>query len=115
MNADQTAPLPMRADEVEVPASGREGDGDVAPTREPYVHHLVLNSFESDVVDLYAVGHEKRRNDDGEEAQPFIHNVKLLGPQGEVVRVWGMFDDGAMVAAMCSRVFARVKHRLGDC
>ncbi|KAF8240163.1 hypothetical protein L208DRAFT_1213067, partial [Tricholoma matsutake] len=70
---------------------------------------------ESNVVDLYAVGHEKQRNNDGEEAQPFIHNVKLLGLQGEVVHVWGMFDDGAMVAAMCSRVFARVKHWLGGC
>jgi hypothetical protein len=29
--------------------------------------------------------------------------------------VWGTFDDGAMVAAMCSRVFARVGHRLGRC
>ena len=61
------------------------------------------------------MGHEKRKTEDGREVQPFIHNVKLLGPQGEVVRVWGTFNDGAMVAAMCSRVFARVRHCLGKC
>ncbi|KAF8236257.1 hypothetical protein L208DRAFT_1252578, partial [Tricholoma matsutake] len=29
--------------------------------------------------------------------------------------VGGLFDDGAMVTAMCSRVFAKVKHWLGEC
>ena len=55
----------MRADDVEVPASGREDDGDVAPTHEPYIRHLVSNLAKSDIVDLYAVGHEKQKNEDG--------------------------------------------------
>ncbi|KAG6906938.1 hypothetical protein DXG01_011297 [Tephrocybe rancida] len=69
---------------------------------------------ESDIVDLYAVGYKRRKTEEGRDATPFVHVIKLHGPKGELVRVWGMFDDGTMVAAMCSRVFAKVKHRLGS-
>ena len=61
------------------------------------------------------MGHEKWKNKDGGEVQPFVHNVQLLGPQGEIICVWGTFDDRVMVAAMCSRVFSKVKHWLGEC
>ncbi|KDQ54245.1 hypothetical protein JAAARDRAFT_106732, partial [Jaapia argillacea MUCL 33604] len=45
---------------------------------------------------------------------PFIHRVLLKGLHGEVVRVNALFDDGAMVVAMCETVFHKVKHRLGN-
>jgi len=44
---------------------------------------------------------------------PFIHTIKLEGPRGEVVRVRGLFDEGALVNAMCSTVFEKVKKWLG--
>ena len=44
---------------------------------------------------------------------PFQHTLRLLGPQGEIVRVAALFDGCAMVAAMCVTVFEKVKHRLG--
>jgi transposase InsO family protein len=46
-------------------------------------------------------------------AQPFVHEIQLRGPQGEVVRICATFDDGAMICAMSTKVFERVKHRLG--
>jgi hypothetical protein len=47
-----------------------------------------------------------------EESDPFIHGVALRGPKGEVVRFRGVFDDGASISAIDSKVFAMVKHRL---
>ena len=41
-----------------------------------------------------------------------MHWIWLHRPQGEVVRVNVLFDGGAMVGAMCSSVFDKVKHRL---
>jgi hypothetical protein len=40
--------------------------------------------------------------------------LNLLGPQGEIVRVEALFDGCAMVSAMCTTVFEKVKHRLGE-
>jgi RNase H-like domain found in reverse transcriptase/Reverse transcriptase (RNA-dependent DNA polymerase) len=68
------------------------------------------------IVDLYAAGHvllNKAQAETG-EAVPFLHQIKLEGPKGELVRVQALFDDGAMVAAMCSSIFAKVKHRLDN-
>jgi len=39
-----------------------------------------------------------------------MHWLWLHGPQGEVVRVNALFDRGAMVRAMCSLIFEKVKH-----
>jgi hypothetical protein len=44
--------------------------------------------------------------------KPFVHEVQLQGPKGEVVRVRAVFDDGAMVGAMCTTIFEQVRHRL---
>ncbi|KIJ66664.1 hypothetical protein HYDPIDRAFT_59664, partial [Hydnomerulius pinastri MD-312] len=43
---------------------------------------------------------------------PFLHSITLQGPKGEQTRVRALFDDGAMVGAMCSSIFHAVKHRL---
>ncbi|KAJ6484880.1 hypothetical protein C8R45DRAFT_801603, partial [Mycena sanguinolenta] len=43
---------------------------------------------------------------------PFIQNMKLSGPQGEIVRMRGVVDDGAMVSAIDSNAYEKVKHRL---
>src|SRR5882762_3226611 len=51
--------------------------------------------------------------DNGVEV-PFQHTLRLLGPQGEVIRVSALFDGCAMVSVMCASVFEKVKHRLGE-
>jgi len=70
---------------------------------------------ENDIIDLYSVGHESVTQNmctQGVEV-PFKQGIQLYGPKGEIVRVEGLFDGGAMVAAMCTSVFEKVKHRLG--
>jgi hypothetical protein len=60
-----------------------------------------------DVANLYVVrGME-------EAAQPFVHEIQLLGPQGEIVQVHATFDDGAMICTMSISIFKQVKHWLG--
>jgi len=44
--------------------------------------------------------------------KPFIHQVKLHGPKGEIVQVWSLFDNGAMVDAMSMETYKCVRHRL---
>jgi hypothetical protein len=110
MSTKQTAQHIVEANNADSPARHREADRDTTQTREPYLGNHVSSTTEPEILDLYAVGKE---NENEKEVQPFVHNVRLLGPKGEIVRVWGMFDDSALVAAMCSRVFAKVKHRLG--
>ena len=65
------------------------------------VHH---EDIESEIVDLYAV--QNKANETHEkETRPFIHQIKLHGPKGEIVWVWGLFDNGAMVDAMSTETF----------
>ncbi|KIM35431.1 hypothetical protein M413DRAFT_50694, partial [Hebeloma cylindrosporum] len=68
---------------------------------------------ESIIIDLYAVDIKSDEDRTIRTTEPFIHQIRLHGPQGEVVRVWALFDDGAMREAMSTNVFQRVKHRLG--
>jgi hypothetical protein len=78
--------------------------------------HLSCTSVGSnnlDIIDLYAVGCEPKVADETRQTLPFIHQVGLKGMRGEIVRVRGLFDDGAMVSAMCSTVFNKIKGRLG--
>ena len=67
------------------------------------------------IIDLYSVGHEEvtRAMCNAGIEVPFQHTLRLLGPQGEIVRVSALFDGCAMVSAMCASVFEKVKHRLG--
>jgi hypothetical protein len=60
-----------------------------------------------DMIDLYAIGGTS------ETARPFVHEVRLQGPRGEIVRVRAIFDDGAMICTMSTSVFEQVRHCLG--
>jgi hypothetical protein len=62
--------------------------------------------------DLYAVGGSGAASEDGMTERPFVHEVQLLGPKGEIVRVRVVFNDGAMICTMCSHIYKKVKHRL---
>ena len=63
---------------------------------------------ESHIVDLYCM----ESDDEEMRTIPFHYMVKLHGPQGEIVRLNGTFDDGAMVNAIDLQTFQTVKHRL---
>ncbi|KAH7919477.1 hypothetical protein BV22DRAFT_987923, partial [Leucogyrophana mollusca] len=66
------------------------------------------------IIDLYsAIDESKTKSLSPSTCKPFLQCIELAGPKGEVVRVKALFDDGAMVGAMCSTVFHKVKHRLG--
>ncbi|KAG2126350.1 uncharacterized protein EDB93DRAFT_1109684 [Suillus bovinus] len=59
--------------------------------------------------DLYSTAEEK---DNKQWYLPFLQYTSFLGPQGKVVRVKALFNEGAMMSIMCSSVFNNVKHRL---
>jgi hypothetical protein len=61
-----------------------------------------------DLADVYTMGDKFTI----EESKPFVHGVKLHGPQGEVVCIKGVLDDGAMINAIDVAVSELVKHRL---
>ena len=73
-----------------------------------------MSTNENDVIDLYSAGHITTSKDrtEGGEAVPFIHQIILEGPNGEKVRVRALFNDGAMVGAMCTSIYHRIKHHL---
>jgi hypothetical protein len=101
---------------VEVsPAALEASDIEVIEVTSPAT--TVLSTMQNDdVIDLYSVGHKevtRRMCDTGIEV-PFQHTLKLLGPQGEIVRTAALFDGCAMVSVMCASVFEQVKHRLGE-
>jgi hypothetical protein len=61
-----------------------------------------------EIVDLYEVGTGQKG-----KCEPFVHWVSMHGPQGERVRVRGLFDGGAMANAMDKRVWEKNRERLG--
>ena len=72
----------------------------------------VTTNSNLNAVNLFSIGANKE-GDEKEKTKPFIHQVWLHGPQGEIVRVWANIDDGAMREVMSSAMFKKVKHRLG--
>ena len=99
----------------DTPAARESSSVEVVEVISPAVD--VCNTVQNDnIVDLYSVGHEKVTREmcnKGSEV-PFQHTLRLLGPQGEVVRISALFDGCAMVSVMCVSVFEKVKHRLGE-
>lgn len=59
---------------------------------------------------MYSAGSREAHH----ECQPFQQHILFAGPQGEVVWVKALFDEGAMVSAMCATAFEKVKHCLGN-
>ncbi|KAG6905707.1 hypothetical protein DXG01_001188 [Tephrocybe rancida] len=62
---------------------------------------------EHDIFDLYEVGSLKRG-----KSVPFVHDVQLDRPKGEVVRLRSVFDDGAMVNAIDASIYKQVQNQL---
>jgi hypothetical protein len=69
-----------------------------------------LELSNNNCVDLYAVD----GNASDTSVQPFVHAVKLKGKRGIGVDIDGLFDDGAMVNAICKHTFALLRDKLGE-
>jgi hypothetical protein len=74
----------------------------------PNVHDMNIDSA---IIDLYAVRSESHEAQQ-KGVKPFIHQVRLHGLGKEIVEVWGLFDNGAMVDAMSTKTYLQVKHKL---
>ncbi|KAG6806208.1 hypothetical protein H0H92_012234 [Tricholoma furcatifolium] len=87
---------------------GRESLGDILATAADCAldESHVLDNDEYNIIDLYSV------RDVRQDTTPFYHQLKVHGPNGEIVRVWAHVDDGAMVDAMSLAMWTRVRHRL---
>jgi hypothetical protein len=114
----ETERAEVEAGEEESTAQGRveavSADFEELVSPETHVHNVSMNT---NIVDLYEVGHEMVTREvcnDTTTDIPFAHQIKIHGPQGELIRVSALFDGAAMVAAMCTSLFNLVKHRLGD-
>jgi hypothetical protein len=57
------------------------------------------------VIDLYSVGAKSSE-------VPFLHGISIIGHNDDPVHVEALFDRGAMVPAMYSSMFQKVKHKL---
>jgi hypothetical protein len=94
----------------QVPTRSEELSGDHLPSTPPDRKPCTENEYE--ICDLYAVRGSGATSEEGMMERPFVHEVQLLGPKGEIVRVHAVFDDGTMICAMCSQIYKKVKHRL---
>jgi hypothetical protein len=64
---------------------------------------------EMQIFDMYTVGYDHKRT-----AQPFVHRLSILAPDGKATHVRANFDDGALINAMSTAKFNKVKHLLGQ-
>lgn len=63
---------------------------------------------ESHIIDLYVIRTESEATHK-KETRPIIHQVKLHGQKGEIVLVWGLFNNGAMVDVMSMETYEQCK------
>ncbi|KAG6824809.1 hypothetical protein H0H92_005736 [Tricholoma furcatifolium] len=98
MSGEQTAPVLISVEEVVA-----QVDIDASITA-PDVLNIPTNAT---VIDLYSVGAETSLHSE----KPFRHTLRLVKGEHEV-EVRALFDGGAMVGALCSTVFERVKNIL---
>jgi len=93
--------------------SGEEEQESITEPKPRTTSHVTLPAHESHVIDLYEVDKKSGKHQRDCMVKPFIHQVRFHGPKGEVVRIWALFDEGAMREAMSTETFHKVKHRLG--
>jgi len=86
-------------------------DTDVGNNGENYTepeHNLdvIVGRSQHDIIDLYSVHHENASLHD----VPFTHPIALHDHCGKHIALNALFDGGALVAAMCTTVFHKIKH-----
>jgi hypothetical protein len=71
----------------------------------------MYTSSQFHIVNLYAVGVSKQREDG--TSVPFICEIEVEGLRGEMVKIRALVDDSALACAMCTDMYEAVKHRIG--
>jgi hypothetical protein len=104
------APITDNMPRVPVPTWSGEPSGDHEHT--PPEVPVTSTNTEYEIVDLYAVMQQNKDTSNGMSEVPFVHEVHLDRPKGEIVQVHAVFDDSAMICAMSTGVFSQVRHRL---
>ena len=105
--------LLLEADEVEVSPLAWV-DADVSNSGEEYTEpgynvDVTVDKSQQELIDLYSVRHESTTPHD----IPFTHPIAIHGHTGRRIRLNALFDEGALVAAMCTTVFHKIKHISG--
>ena len=72
-------------------------------------HVVTLSQSKQDIIDLYTAGEDGKAT----TTWPFVHQVGLQGTKGGYIYLKGLFDNGAMVNAICTPIFRRLSHILG--
>jgi hypothetical protein len=73
--------------------------------------HVTSNFSNNNCVDLCVIGGIPSEK---EPTNPFVHPVELKGEAGDMVKIEGLFDDGAMVNSICEKIFTLMKDALGE-
>jgi hypothetical protein len=73
--------------------------------------HVTSNFSNNNCVDLCVIGGTPSEE---EPTNPFVHPVELRGEAGDMVKIDGLFNDGAMVNSICEKIFALMKYALGE-
>ena len=66
------------------------------------------------VIDLYSATYSDHNTspDTHDKTVPFFHPVLFKNPDGTMVQVRALFDEGTMSGAMCSSMFNKIKCKL---
>jgi hypothetical protein len=94
----------------QVPTQSKELSGDHQPEHPSNLEPCI--EIEYEVCDLYVVGGLEVAGKNGMAERLFMHEVQLLGPKGEIVRVCMVFDNSTMICTMSTQIYEKVKHRL---
>ena len=98
---NRTAPKPEPKDDTDVTETSINDTLPESPV------HTINEPPESDLVILYSV----TPNSEADE-QPFTHEATLMDEFGHLITVKGLFDDGAMIGAMSTTLFRRIRNKL---
>ena len=70
--------------------------------------------YKQHIIDLYSAtysGHDTSP-DTHDKTVLFFHPVSFKNPDGTIIQVRALFNEGTMAGAMCSSVFNKIKHKL---
>jgi hypothetical protein len=73
--------------------------------------HVTSNFSNNNCVNLCVIGGIPSEK---EPTNPFVHPVELRGKAGGMVKIEGLFNDGAMVNSICEKIFTLMKDALGE-
>lgn len=75
-----------------------------------HVPHVPSQTTNDNIVSIYLV----RESEPDVVTRPFVHAVELKGERQIPVKIKGLFDDGALVNAICKTTFPSLKGVLGE-